>query len=320
MLPRVRFLETLTICVGLGFGLSGCGLTTPDIKEIWDEDVVLPNGAPGGLKITGTALIEHEIKRKVFCELRDAIHAANKIPLEQSSTLHGKQSPYQPGLIPESWIAAVSISLQVDESSSLTPGVTFNEVLANATKSFVHSVVTVGQSYNFGIGGTLSSTATRIDKFDPVYSVADLGKPYAKDSTCLPQNDLYKAMGVSPPRSSPFIIESDLGIKDWLLGAGIVNALLRSTPIKGTSPDKSVPNTISYEIKFVIVSNGNLTPTWKLLKISANTSGTLYTAGRTRTHDLIVTIGPPTQATSNTHLASQIGNVVSNANRALVSP
>jgi hypothetical protein len=81
------------------------------------------------------------------------------------------------------------------------------------------------------------------------------------------------------------------------------------------------PDTISIEIKFVILSNGNVTPTWKLLRVSANTgSAPLFGLGRTRTHDLIVTIGPPTPATASTHLASQIGNAVSNGNRAEATP
>ncbi len=85
----------------------------------------------------------------------------------------------------------------------------------------------------------------------------------------------------------------------------------------GTSP----PDTISIEIKFVIVSSGNVTPTWKLLRVSANTGSTpLFGMGRTRTHDLIITIGPPTQSTAYTHLASQIGNAVGNANRATSNP
>jgi hypothetical protein len=85
----------------------------------------------------------------------------------------------------------------------------------------------------------------------------------------------------------------------------------------GTTPK---PDTVSIEIKFVIVSNGNVTPTWKLVRVSANTGSTpFFGMGRTRTHDVIITIGPKTRATANTHLASQIGVSVSNANRALLT-
>ena len=102
-----------------------------------------------------------------------------------------------------------------------------------------------------------------------------------------------------------------------------IDKIVKATKNSGAKQQASAgsggnaPDTISIEIKFVIVTNGNVTPTWKLLRVSANTgSAPLFSLGRTRTHDLITTIGPPGQATANTHLASQIGNAVSNANRA----
>jgi hypothetical protein len=55
---------------------------------------------------------------------------------------------------------------------------------------------------------------------------------------------------------------------------------------------------ISHEVKFIIVSNGNATPTWQLIRIAANAAALTNAApafldtGRTRTHDLIVTLGP----------------------------
>ena len=73
------------------------------------------------------------------------------------------------------------------------------------------------------------------------------------------------------------------------------------------------------EIKFIIVSNGNISPTWKLVRVTANNgSAPLFATGRTRTHDLIITIGPSNQKTLNTHLASQIGQAVSSGNQSLL--
>jgi hypothetical protein len=213
------------------------------------------------------------------------------------------------------------LSLQVDESSALNPGVTLNRVLPNAVTVFGKgSSVTTPQSFNLGLGGTLSSTATRTDKFDPYYTIAYLMLPKTPDSVCHPQNDPFTRLSVTPASSSPFIIESDLGIKDWLVGATLTNILI---PSVGAGPGSAgqKPDTISYEIKFVIVSNGSVTPTWKLVRLSANTGPSpFYAAGRTRTHDLIITVGPPTAATRQTHLASQIGQAVSGANRTLLTP
>ena len=103
----------------------------------------------------------------------------------------------------------------------------------------------------------------------------------------------------------------------------IVNNLL-SVDNRGIEAKHKKEEAVSYEVKFVIVSNGEVTPVWSLVRVTANNRLPLFRTGRTRTHDLIITIGPqtdgaPTPAASNTHLASQMGNAVSNANKAILN-
>ena len=300
--------------------MIACGsLTVPDIKEAWDSDKPA-DAAKGEAKIPGAAQIEFEIKKRIYCDLKEAVQEVNRYPVTSGS--YNKQVVKQEGLLPFDWGAQVSLSLQVDEVSALNPGITLNDYMPNAIKIFnAKDTVTVPQSFTLGFGGTLSSTATRIDKFDPYYSIAFLMVPDTHTSVCRPENDPFVRQGWIPASSSPFILESDLGIKDWLLGAMIVDNLL---PSVGAPPKGGGKDTVTYEIKFVIVSSGNVTPTWKLVRVSANTGALpFFNAGRTRTHDLIITIGPSegarAQQASQTHLASQIGNAVSNANRALLA-
>ena len=319
---RARYL-TLILAA---YGLAGCGITVPNIKEIWDTDRPADPSTQTP-KISGAAQIEFEIKKRVYCDLKEAVQEVNRYT-QQSST-YDKPTGRQRPLIPSNWGAQISLSLQVEEASSLNPGLTLNQVKPNAVHVFgPGNTVTTPQSSSVGFGGTLSSTATRIDKFDPYYSIALLMKPDTAHSVCHPENDPFTQLSWTPAASSPFILESDLGIKDWLLGAMIVNNLLPSTspstqpagpPGQGAAGLKQ--DAVSYEIKFVIVSNGNVTPTWKLVRFSANTgNSSFFGLGRTRTHDLIITIGPPTPQTGQSHLASQIGNAVSNGNRALLNP
>jgi hypothetical protein len=289
-------------------GLAGCGgLAVPAIQEPWDTEVRLPGGKSS---VSATAQIELEIKLRVYCDLREAVHAVQRYTFTDDN---GKVIPS----LPANWGASVAIMLQVDESVALNPGVAFNDVLPNAIMKFgPGNTVTTGQSFSLGFGGTLSSTATRIDKFNPYYTIKELSKPFAKGSSCLPGNDPYLSKGVTPASSSPFILESDLGIKNWLRDATYVNRLIPSD--KGTSAAGSAPkvDTISYEIKFVIVSNGNVTPAWKLVKLSANTGNTpFFSTGRTRTHDLIITIGPNTADTKSVHQASLFAAGVNSALR-----
>jgi hypothetical protein len=302
-------------------GLGSCGLSNPQISELWDADYP---GDPSTLTppVSATAQIEFEIKKRIYCELKAAVYSANHFPVTESDTLTGKRIVKMKSLIPLDWSAQVALSLQVDEATSLSPGVTFNQVLQDATTIFGVQTVTTSQSFNLGIGATLKSTATRIDKYNPEYTIAFLSKtPTSADYICdprRPENDPFRRLGWTPASSSPFLIESDLGIEKWLLGAMFVNNLLPSDVL----PKKDGSNktdSVSYEIKFEIVSSGNLTPTWKLVRISANTDGPFFGTGRTRTHDLIITLGPKTNETNNAHLASQIGSAVGSANRALLS-
>jgi uncharacterized membrane protein YgcG len=323
----------------LGFGLVGCGIVVPDIKEAWDSDTPMDQQ---GHSIPGAGQIEFEIKKRIFCELEEAVQFVNQNYPVSAGSSPETLKPFAKYPIPLDWLAQISLSLQVDESSSLSPGVSLTTTLPNAVQVFgPGNSVSVGQSRSLSLGGTLSSTATRIDKFNPSYVVSYLMIPEGKNSVCRPENDPFVRNGLTPASSSPFILESDLGIKKWLIGAVITDVLIGSKTGPAAKAGKKTKageggdggaggsggggasgggggggglktDAYSYEIKFVIVSSGNVTPTWKLVQVSANTSGTFFATGRTRTHDLVITIGPNDNLTLNAHLASQIGQAVNN--------
>lgn len=353
--------------------LTGCGLGVPDLKEAWDQDY-LGDEATNTPPIAGAGQIEFEIKKHVWCELKDAVQAANSFAVIEKT--NGKTVGDPNRVIPNNWAAEVTLNLEVDESSALNPGVSLNTPIQNGITNFTHEFIGTGtavqntaattmiapfvstpQSYAFGLGGTLSSTATRTDKFDSHWSIGHLMKPITNEGVCNtdhPENDPFVGIGVAPAKSSPLIV-SNLGLKQWLIGAMFTNKILPSdapphyTPdeiraqlqAQGYKPAEIVqalgtkaavasgagtggasapkPDTVSIEIKFIIISNGNVTPTWKLVRVSANTGQSpLFATGRTRSHDLIVTIGPDTPATASTHQASLIGYAVSSGNRASV--
>ena len=297
-----RFVAALAPAV-----LAGCGVTVPAINEPWETEVTFPGHSE---PYSATAQIEFQINERIYCDLSKAVINAEAHPYTDE-----KGRKYLP--LPMDWGASVAVTLEVDEFTALNPGVSFNEVFRNAIHQFgpasvPSNIVSTPQSFNLGFGATLSSTASRIDKFNPYYPIADLSKPLSKDSSCLPEYEAFHRAGITPASSSPFIFESELGIKEWLRDATVAYNLIPS----GTG---GVPP-LSYEIRFVIVSSGNINPTWKLVKWSANTGNTpFFSTGRIRTHDLIITIGPKSQSTQNTHLASQIASGVASANKALVT-
>jgi hypothetical protein len=148
-----------------------------------------------------------------------------------------------------------------------------------------------------------------------------------EDSPCLPVNDpFFGAIGStgepapsSERRATTFsspLLENDLGITKWLKEAMFTNKALPSHDPSAATSDGRTPDTVSTEIKFVVLTSGNINPIWKLvpgLVTFNNNSLPLVQAGRTRTHDLLITIGPPDSKTANSNLASQIGQAFSSA-------
>ena len=109
-----------------------------------------------------------------------------------------------------------------------------------------------------------------------------------------------------------------LGIQDYLRGAVTGAAVLSSSaPAKGGAGKNAKVDVYSYEIKFVVLTNGSVNPVWKLVNVTAN-GGTLplVSAGRTRTHDLTLTFGPGTNAPTDFALQTHfIGQVVQSNQR-----
>jgi hypothetical protein len=323
-------------------GLGGCGLGVPQLTEVYDR------GDP-----SAALNMQLQIKRAIYCELREAAEFARHTDELKKKSNGQLVTTVEDIALPPTWGAQIEVSFTVDEKSTLSPGVSLITPMHDAPVNFVGETIgasgildaitygpkKVAQSYTFGLGGTLSSQAFRVDKYDYYYSMKQLIDDDTGHSTCV---DPQQPFGPDS-HSSPFLVTSNLGIKEWLPDAVIVNSVLRSSrPTKtgvGAPPlggDKS--DSFSYNIRFVIVSSGNVTPTWNLVRVSTS-SNPLFDANRTRTHELLITIGPgktqdftpivvgrrlprgilargPSDEAAQSHLASQIGNAVARSLRA----
>ena len=142
-------------------------------------------------------------------------------------------------------------------------------------------------------------------------------------------------------------MQSNLGLDEWL----IANVTAADTGVIQYAKDYSdgplKTNVLSHEIKFDVTNTGNVTPGWKLTRVSVNQSGTFLTASRDRTHDLTITLGPitpvvvgqktvrmkdgttaqvpifgstPSYQAADAHLASQIGAAVAAAVKSALTP
>lgn len=298
--------------------LSGCGTYVPEIQEPWVS--------PGQGQVMVRDLVKH-----IHCEVEKAVKGV----IEQDKEFavawnNGKRDAEWL----ETWGVQIALTLTIDESSNLNPGVTFNTPIIPANVAFPGlNPISMGQIYNFGLGGTLSSGATRIDKLSTYFTVKQL---LTEQKFCTEESQPS-----DPPKLS--LLESDLRLEEWLADAvfiqGTKTAEFSSKAIEGQFKQ----NVISQEVKFMIVSSGNITPSWKLVRVSANPSS-FFGVNRTRTHDLTVTFGPnevtttatatatatgikkekqvlsntPSQAASNAQLASEIGLAVANSLRSVL--
>jgi hypothetical protein len=235
---------------------------------------------------------------------------------------------------PDNWGAQITLTLTADEKSTLTPTVSFPTPLNPA----VEHLQTISQSFALNVGGTLSSENVRYDKFDFYYTAADLINNAGPADAC---GTPPTALLGPPSSSSPFVDGRQLGIAEWLPGAIAVTDFQRSSraakngegPALG-SGGSFASDSATYDNKFVIVSSGNATPAWNLVRITTGTSP-FFDLNRTRTHELLITVGPgttetkkdkstgkivrknigPSSSAVNTHLASQIGSAVASALR-----
>ena len=274
--------------------LGGCGTYVPDIQEFWGTS-------------TDATIMVNKVSAQVVCELRKAVQQVVFAPPVEFVQRPGDPPPpprRDLGWFVNTWAVQVTLNYVIIENSALTPGVALNSVFRSATTTFPGGPsITTPQSFALGLGGTASSTATRNDKLNMFFSVKELlyGTPSVA-KTCIPNR----------PANADLFIQSDLKLYDWLsaallpYGIGVINYANNST----------AQNAITHDVKFEIVSNGNINPQWKLVRISANTSPTLLAAGRDRTQELIITFGPMQKgmlstAAANSHQATEIGSAVS---------
>jgi hypothetical protein len=236
----------------------------------------------------GGQLLVRAIARSIHCEIKDAV--AYVVGIE----------PLARWLL--GWGAQMQITLTIDEQSSFSP-------------SGLYSPMNIF----FLLGGVgASAEATRIETLNYYYTVKDLY--YSK--ACLDPKDIAD----SHSSSGSLLIQSDLKLRELLLDVATAQATGDISVTSAIPADASTATTakngITHEITFKVITNGNVTPSWKLVRATINPTPPLFMGSRTRTHDLIITFGPnqtttvagqttnslgPLTPAAGTFLAAQIG-------------
>jgi hypothetical protein len=277
----------LAACLPIAVG--GCGLGgVPKIEEFW-----------GGPEDTTTKI--QQVSFQIKCELGKAFEQLFKT----DSDIHQPPDHPQLDFIKKNWAAQVNLILIADEKSTLSPSVAFTTPYGNAVRPFPSGLVTTPQSFSLGIGGAASSEAIKTYKLNYFYKISDLVKTDFIDAQCLSS---------SPPNATLFV-QSDLQIYQFLAAAFYV----QTAEIADYSVVRS-SNGLIDDIKFEIVTNGNITPTWKLININNAGTAPLFATSRDRTQEVIISFGPTDKQIGtalapparDSSLAAQIGAAVRN--------
>jgi hypothetical protein len=255
--------------------------------------VQVPSIEPLARSQQEVAHVVNNIANHVGCEIRNAV-------LELHKRYHSPILWQRIAWI-DSWAAKVTLKILVEEKTTFAPGVTFKTIFPNATTTFGTQIITTGQTFSFGIGGQFSTDATRTEQV----------------GFFLPFKDLIARPGECRTGVGPYI-QGDLKFSEWLNAA----LFLEETPGTLSESVEAPYDVISHEIQFVVIAGGNVTPTWTLLSVTANPIAPLLGATRTRTDDVLITMGPtvndaagklrPSPAVDYSHLASQIVSGIRN--------
>ena len=266
-----------------------------------------------GNSIDGELLVKN-IVYNVSCEIADAVNYV----IDQDTKLAPANGNKRLAKWFDDWGIQTTLSLSLDEKGSVNPVALWTPP----------GLTQPSQIFSIGGGANWTNDATRIEKLNSFNTVQQ-----------------YRNRSCTNRPSGAYMLSSDLKLREWLVDVILVaNTGDFDVPPSADGPWKS--NVISHEVKFQVTTSGNLTPAWKLTRVSINQSGTFLSASRDRTHDLTITLGPmakvvvatkqvrttkgemrtvdvvqaaPSAQAAEAHLASQIGSAVGTAVKSALS-
>jgi hypothetical protein len=199
------------------------------------------------------------------------------------------------------WGVEMTLTLTLDEKSTIAPNLSW---LPPSPTTAV---------FTLGAGGGVTADATRTDKMSFYYLIPALrqGKPCTA--------------GVQQGNENSLLVENDLKLDEWLRAyLSTIGTQEGTAPVTADGVLKD--SVLTHDVKFDITSTGNITPAWKLTRVSINPSGTLFSTSRDRTHDMSIVLGPGDKTGftgSASFIASQsqqIGNAITSGVRSALSP
>ncbi|WP_131829464.1 hypothetical protein [Teichococcus deserti] len=200
---------------------------------------------------------ENRIINHIKCEIREGVrNALDHFSKDAGAT--GKSVDWL-----RNWGAKVTLELTVNEKSSFKPGVTFI------------TPFNPREAFSFGLGVNLETEATRKELVSFSYSFRDLLQEPV-NTNCVAEG------GVG--------INSNLHIGQFILSKTLIAAVPGTIPGSSVSDERFPFSAFNYEATFVVTYGGSATPSWDLIRLSANQNGDLLAAARTSTQYVSLTL------------------------------
>jgi hypothetical protein len=211
---------------------------------------------------------EFNVVQHVMCEIRAGMWKARGLPNSKWLEKLGAQ---------------VTLMLVAEDQSMLNPN-----------SSFLTPFGLKGaESFTLGIGASGSANATRTETIQFTYSNAQLWDEVRRNARAGNNGCESFQKGV--------YIESNLKIGQFIYDKAVV--------ADGVARAKGQPfSQLQFHINFLHAFSCNITTTCKFTRTTVNGTGSLLSATRTDTDDVLITLGPPTADTKALHNAALIGN------------
>ncbi|MGN8094749.1 hypothetical protein [Methylobacterium sp. 22177] len=196
----------------------------------------------------------------VRCELRRALKA---------NTLN---NPKRLAIL-KNWSAKIALNLKAMDEGTANPSVT----------GIPSTIFSIGATGSYKADATREMTMTYFLTVQELLAEREPDGQLALDPISkLPMPCQSADDGFAP-------IGGDLGIEQTMAAAFTAsdNFYSLSDVVQGGPFD-----TISHHVNFTVIAGATVTPTWKFVKITANTSGSFLGANRTTYDDLLITLGP----------------------------
>lgn len=284
--------------------LGGCAVNVPSMGRVGE--------APQARELREAELVNH-----IKCELHLAVQRIQDEAARNDGPHGGNSLAWL-----ETWGAKVSLQMQVNVKSTVSPGLSVTDILENVVKVFpANGDVTIGRNRALGFGATFASDVTRTETIGYFYKFSELS---GEGRLSVPGPDGTPMTPIDTAFCGPIDIvdKDDLQIYDFLHSKIMLAVRPDALPQKA---NKSPFDALSFQVKFIVTQGATVNPSWKLVKVGINPAGNFFNGQRIKTNDLTITLGPitedkdgkpePSLSLNEQHLANLIGRAVSDAIR-----